>query len=146
MDERCRLRTKTAGGGFTLLEVLIAMVILAVGLMAIAQMQITGLRFNAQGREMTEATTLGMGQLENLKALPSDHAELADTTADNNADLTSTTTVDHIDPGNPINGRFNRIWNVADGTDTKTVMVIVSWRSGPNQIQKRVRFSTFVAR
>jgi prepilin-type N-terminal cleavage/methylation domain-containing protein len=146
MDEKRRLRKKTAGAGFTLLEVLIAMVIMAVGLMAIAQMQVTGIRFNAQGREMTEATTLGMGQLENLKTLPSTHAQLSDTTTDNNADLTSTTTVDHVDPGNPINGRYNRIWNVADSTDTKTLMVIVSWQSGPNQIQKRVRFSTFVAR
>lgn len=139
-------RKESNDAGFTLLEVLIAMVILAVGLMAIAQMQVTGLRFNAQGREVTEATTLGMGQLENLKALPPTHAQLADVTAANNADLTSTTTVDHTDAGNPINGRYTRIWNVADSTDTKTVTVIVSWRSGPNQIQKRVRFSTFIAR
>jgi type IV pilus assembly protein PilV len=131
--------------GFTLLEVLIAMVILAVGLLAIAQMQVIGIRFNAQGREVTEASTLAMDQLESLKALPPDHTDLDDVTASNNTNLASTTTVDHSDPGNPISGKYDRIWNVADGDGSKTVVVIVSWQSGPTHIQKRTRFSTVVA-
>lgn len=137
--------------GFTLLEVLIAVVILAVGLLAIAQMQIISIRFNAQGRDMTEATTLAMDTLEYLKSLPFNNADLADSDGANNGDLTDTANVDHADPNNPVDpqgiagGRYTRIWNVADGADTKSIMVVVTWLSGPNRIPRQVRCPTLIS-
>ena len=59
--------------GFTLLEVLIAVVVLAFGLLAIAQMQVIAIRFNYQGRDATEAVTLAKDRLESLKSLPFDN-------------------------------------------------------------------------
>jgi prepilin-type N-terminal cleavage/methylation domain-containing protein len=137
--------------GFTLLEVLIAVVILAIGLLAIAQMQIISIRFNAQGRDMTEATTLAMDTLEHLKSLPFENADLTDSDAGNNGDLTDTVSIDHADPNNPVDpqgiagGRYTRIWNVADGADTKSVVVVVTWLSGPNRIPRQVRCSTLIS-
>lgn len=138
---------KPTNGGFSLLEVMIAMAILAVGLLAIAGMQIIAIRANAQSREVTEAITLAMKHLDYLKSLPYDDPALDDTEETNNDNLTDTENVDHSDPNNPINGKYNRIWNVADSTpnpNTKTVMVIVSWLSGPNQISKQVQFPTVI--
>jgi type IV pilus assembly protein PilV len=132
--------------GFTLLEVLIAVVVLAFGLLAIAQMQVIAIRFNYQGRDATEAVTLARHQLELLKTLPFDNANLADTDDTNNGDLYDTVTIDHADPNNPIDGKYTRIWNVADfGGTTKSVMIVVSWLSGPNRIPRQVEFPTVIS-
>ena len=131
--------------GFTLLEVLIAVAVLAFGLLAIAQMQVIAIRFNYQGRDATGAVTLAKDQLESLKTLPFGHADLDDTTDTNNDDLANTVTIDHEDPNNPIDGKYTRIWNVAEGGTTKSVMIVVSWLSGPNQIPRQVEFPTVIA-
>ena len=131
--------------GFTLLEVLIAVAVLAFGLLAVAQMQVIAIRFNYQGRDATEAVTLAKDQLESLKSVPFDNPDLMDTTEDNNDDLANTVTIDHADPSNPIDGRFTRIWNVANRTDTKAVTVVVSWLSGPNLVPRQVEFPTVIA-
>ena len=62
--------------GFSLLEVLIALVILAIGLLAVAQMQITAIKGNAFGSGMTSASSLAANTLERLMALPYDDVQL----------------------------------------------------------------------
>ena len=56
--------------GFSLLEVLIALVILAIGLLAIVQMQITAIKGNAFGSGMTSAASLASNTIERLMGLP----------------------------------------------------------------------------
>ena len=58
-------------GGFTLMEVLITAAIMSIGLLAMAQMQIVAIRFNADNRAYNEAAILATGQLECLKSMPS---------------------------------------------------------------------------
>ena len=53
--------------GFTLLEVIIAISIFAVGVLAVATMQISATRGNRLGNELTQATTLAQMQIEELK-------------------------------------------------------------------------------
>lgn len=65
--------------GFSLLEVLIALVILAIGLLAVAQMQIVAIKGNAFGADMTESLTVGHRLMEQLKA-----QNLRNIVADNN--------------------------------------------------------------
>jgi type IV pilus assembly protein PilV len=56
--------------GFTLIEVLIAVTIFAVGLLAIAAMQTSAIRMNSTGNRLTELSTLGIDKLEELTGLP----------------------------------------------------------------------------
>lgn len=52
--------------GFTLAEVLVALTIFAIGLMAIAQMQITAIRMNSRASKISEETMLAQGVLDQI--------------------------------------------------------------------------------
>lgn len=56
--------------GFSLVEMLIALVILAISLLALAGLMATTTRNNSFGGHMTEAATFAQDKLEELKALP----------------------------------------------------------------------------
>lgn len=60
--------------GFTLLELLVALTIFAIGLLGVAGMQVTGLRQNATSHGRTTAAALATGILEEIRTWP-----LADT-------------------------------------------------------------------
>ena len=62
--------------GFTLIEVMIAAVILAAGILALATMQIVSIRSNAFSSEMTYTSMLVQQKLEELKNLPSTDTKL----------------------------------------------------------------------
>jgi prepilin-type N-terminal cleavage/methylation domain-containing protein len=65
-----RLRPRTDSRGFTLIEVLIALVILSIALLALAGLMITTTRNNSFGGHMTEAATFGQDVFEKLRASP----------------------------------------------------------------------------
>jgi type IV pilus assembly protein PilV len=65
-----RLRPRTGSRGFTLIEVLIALVILSIALLALAGLMITTTRNNSFGGHMTEAATFGQDVFEKLRASP----------------------------------------------------------------------------
>ncbi len=56
--------------GFTLVEIMITIVILSLGLLATASMQMHAVSGNASANRLTEATNLGQDKLEALMALP----------------------------------------------------------------------------
>jgi type IV pilus assembly protein PilV len=61
------LNKKGESRGFTLLEVLIAIVILSVALLALGGLQIISIRGNSFGNHMTEAITLAKDLMEEMK-------------------------------------------------------------------------------
>ena len=107
--------------GFTLIEVLIVMAIFAIGILAVATMQVTSTKGNASARRMTEATALVENQIENLMRVPYDHADL---------DPAANT---HVSTQGP----YTINWDVNEGdldgngaNDSKTVDVYVNWTYG----------------
>ena len=79
-------RCRQTAGGYTLIEVLIALTILAVGFLAVARMQISGLMGNQYAMELTEGVTWAQDRMEVLMGLPFDDPLLADTGTDSQLD------------------------------------------------------------
>jgi len=63
--------------GFTLIEMLIGLVVLAIGLLAIAGMQLTSVRANYFSGNMTQASILAQDRLESLRQLDYSDAALS---------------------------------------------------------------------
>lgn len=117
-------------GGFTLIEVLIAITLLAVGILAAASMQITALGGNHLANRTTTATALASSIVEELMELDYDHEWLADTTdgtldlndpdaveaALNNDDFDIATDefINAHDPDEVQVPNFTIFWNVVD--------------------------------
>lgn len=59
---------KTGDGGFTLVEVLVSLVVLAIGLLGLAMLQTTGLRYNTNSYSRTQATYLAYEIAERMRA------------------------------------------------------------------------------
>ena len=111
--------------GFTLLEVLIAISIFTVAILALATLQVNAIRRNRLGNEVTQATSLAQMQIEALKRADIDSAALAPG--------------DYDDPNNPIDeteahgGTFTRSWDIADNSAySRIVTVTVRWIKGGN--------------
>ena len=108
--------------GFTLIEVLIAMAIFAVGFLALATLQIKSIKQNASAKMYTEATTMAVESLERLISLPYDHSDL---NQGNN-------------PHSMTTGGYTIEWNVQDDipvTATKTIVINVT---GANRYAKPI--------
>jgi type IV pilus assembly protein PilV len=56
--------------GFTLIEVLVGLIILAVGLLALAALQITSTRGSSFSNNLMQASYVAQDRLESLKNLP----------------------------------------------------------------------------
>ena len=69
----------TDRNGFALIEVLMAVVIFTMGILALAGLQITTISGNAAARMQTEATAIGARIVERLRSLPFDHDDLVPT-------------------------------------------------------------------
>jgi type IV pilus assembly protein PilV len=71
------MRDPRRAGGFTLIEVMITLGILAVGLLALAAMQLHSLRQGAVGRNTSVAMTIAQDQLEQFQTIPFTNTALA---------------------------------------------------------------------
>lgn len=70
------LNNGSGGKGFTLVEVLIGLIILAIGILAIAGMQIASIRGTSFSSNLTQASVIAQERLEFLKGLPLNDAIL----------------------------------------------------------------------
>lgn len=61
---------KRGEGGFTLIEVMVAIAILSFGILAVATMQTSAMRANYRGYRLTETTTLAQDRIEYLVTQP----------------------------------------------------------------------------
>lgn len=117
--------------GFSLLEILIGLVILAVGILAIAGMQMTSIRGNFFSDNVMQASILGQDRLEELKAIPL------------NQDTNTFSLGVHDDGIIPVRGtNFTRNYTVEAHpvlTDSRVIRVTITWR---DTSEHSVSFST----
>jgi type IV pilus assembly protein PilV len=69
MNAKIQMETSKKENGYTLIEVLIALTIFAVGMLAVAGMQTSGIRMNSTAGKLTNLSTWGMDKIEELSAL-----------------------------------------------------------------------------
>ena len=98
--------------GFTLIEVLVALVILSFSLLALAGLMVTTTKNNAFGSHMTEAATFAQDKLEELRAIKWEN--LID---GNNTDQ----------QGGSTGMNYTRNWNVTTNGSLKTITINVNW-------------------
>jgi type IV pilus modification protein PilV len=100
--------------GFTLLEVLIGLVILAIGLLGITSMQIASVKGNTLSSNVTQAANLAQDKLEYLKDL---------SYADPNLNP------GQYDEGTISGSIFSRKYSIGEdeGDSIKTITVTVQW-------------------
>jgi type IV pilus assembly protein PilV len=56
--------------GFTLIEIMIALVVMSIGLTALAAVQISAIRGNAFSKRMTTAVSIADEKIEQIKSIP----------------------------------------------------------------------------
>jgi len=112
--------------GFTLIEVAAGLVILAIGLLGIAAMQVTSTMGGYFSNNVTQATILAQDKLEYLKNLSYSDSNLS--SGQHNEGTISGTI-------------FSRVYNVLEdaGNSMKTITVIVQWKDRGNH---SISFST----
>jgi type IV pilus assembly protein PilV len=132
--------------GYSLVEILIAITVLAFGLMAVATMQVTAIKTNASASGMSQGLTLAQAKVEELMNLSYNHSDLLDdggginngtgqdTAPDDGVDddggnfgLDDTTGADGSEAND---SRYTIYWNIAVDepvTNSKTIRVIVTW-------------------
>lgn len=100
--------------GFTLIEVLMAMAIFSIGILAVGSMQIAAMNGGASARRSTDAATIAQDQIE--KIIAGNYVDLA-------------APADAV-----VNGRYSLNWTVAEedlntdgNNDAKNVTVTVTW-------------------
>ncbi len=74
---------KTASAGFTMVEVLIALAVFSIGILAVFAMQISAINQNSAARMQSEATGVAVHTMERLISAPYDHEDLNEDAADN---------------------------------------------------------------
>jgi type IV pilus assembly protein PilV len=102
--------------GFTLIEIMIALVVMSIGLTALAAVQISAIRGNAFSKRMTTAVSIADGKMEQIKngSYASIISESATQVTQSNMNFTRQVTVTNNSPL----------------ANTKTVNVTVSWSEG----------------
>ncbi len=132
--------------GFSLIEIMIAVTIFTIGILATGAMQMKAVSGNSFASGLTEATTVAQAQMEKLMALSYNDSALNDTDNDKTAGLNdaSAATADGSSQYTGQTGTvYNIFWNVAVDspvTNTKQIRIIVKWTAKTSARQITLNF------
>jgi len=115
-------KVKRRNRGYTIVEVLVGIVLLSVGILAVAQMQVMTMNSNKAANQKTTAITLAQDKAEYFRTIP--YSTIGNT------------------PLSDAVGSYNRSWVVENNTpanNLKRVTITVSWPG------KQVQMQTIIA-
>ena len=125
--------------GFTLVEVLVSMIILAIGVLAVSQLTVMGSRTSTIMNRRMYARDVLNRYYERFMGLPAQDSFL---TYQTSAGLNDTITPDFDVIEDTRGGRYRVIWNIADSMITatpdnrfKTVRILVMWPQSRNPLR-----------
>jgi len=135
--------------GFTLVEALIALVVLSFGLLAIAQFQSKLVSESAYNKARAEAVALAQQKLDDLRNYATQpglvaNLEAAATPTETDVFPDDVTNGDYPTTAESIPGKnadFTRQWNVSGTGDVKSVVVTVDWND-PKEGDQSVKLET----
>ncbi len=111
------MKVLTNQKGFTLLELLIALVILAIGLLGLAGLHVAAIKGNVSGFKLSTASAVAQERIEDLKAMDATAAALS-------AGI-------HADGNVAVQGIvYTRTYTIQDNTPvpgTSTITFTISW-------------------
>ena len=107
-------------GGFSLVEVMIALVLLAIGMLAFAGLEVVAIRNMTFSKDYGRANTYAQQKVEEMKGMAWNSLQAGSDT---------------------LEGRFTRTWTVTTQGDMRTAQVTVNWVD-TNHGTKTVTFFT----
>ena len=166
LNAPCNIETMKSDGGFTIIEVLVAIAIFSIGFLATGLMQINAMNRTNSARQTTEAMTLADDQAERLTRMPfyADDNGLNDDGAGGIDDFDVPPDLAAAAENAPhvldADGPFTVRWTVTDDvpipayaegvftvgrtlTRSKTIRVWVTPDNNPNDIRTELMFSKF---
>ena len=131
LDRPERIRSARSQRGLTLVEMMIAMIILSIGLLGVAGLQVRAITEGSGGRHLSEASAMARNRVEELGRLAWDDTDLDDSTGAWVTDPTPITGLDGV--AYTLADRID--WDDADPAEVqlKSIEVRVTWNDEKRQ-------------
>jgi prepilin-type N-terminal cleavage/methylation domain-containing protein len=134
-----RKSPRSSEAGFTLVEALVAMAVLAVGITAVANLMVVGASSNAVGNASTASTAVATREMERLKAVEYNTLAVG---GDLNADVAGFFVNDDIPGVGVINTRW-RVQAVAGDNQVRFITVRSEGTGALTRARSRAQFTVF---
>ena len=125
MEKSAVVRKVRSQQGWSLIEVLVAVVILSVGLLAVGTMQISAIRGNFMGSNTTTALTFAGQKMEDLLNRDFDDSDLGAGLHEEDVTI-------------PGGGSYHRTWTITNTASPmptmKEIIVVVSWENNRHRV------------
>lgn len=118
-------------GGFTIVEVMVAFLIMVIGFTFMLQLVLFMFKANIVGRDMAEAKFVAEQVAERIRSMDYRSAELVDD--GDTGDLDDIASPDYEDTLVVSGTQYRQLYNIADGVpyaNVKTVRIFILWNAG----------------